>query len=101
MPDCEYLATCPYYNDAAYGMPEYARNQYCRDDYHRCGRYMLSKAREINKPTPNPYPEFLEDEVSGAKVPDERHRIWDKAYEAGQRDLIEWSALSPKKDRIR
>jgi len=40
-------------------------------------------------PTPNPYPEIMVGEISGVKVPDERHRIWDEGYEAGQRDLIE------------
>jgi len=40
-------------------------------------------------PIPNPYLEILVDETSGVEVPDERHRIWDEGYEAGQRDLIE------------
>jgi len=81
------LVTCPYYNDATYGMPEYAKNRYCRGgggEYHRCSRYMLSKARERNKPTPNPYPEILVDETSVVEVPNDRHRIWNEGYEAGQ-----------------
>jgi len=87
MPDCELLATCPYYNDDTYGMPEISKEQFCRGDYRWCGRYMVSKARERNKLTPNPYPEILVDETSGVKVPDDRHRIWDEGYAAGQRDL--------------
>ncbi len=47
----------------------------------------LSKARERNKPTPNPYPEIFVDEISGVEVPDHQHRIWDEGYEASQRDL--------------
>ena len=49
MPDCECLATCPYYNDSTYGMPEIYKEQYCKGDYRWCGRYMAFKAEEREK----------------------------------------------------
>ncbi|MBA7669164.1 hypothetical protein ES703_77292 [subsurface metagenome] len=48
-PGCEYLATCPYFNDSTYGMPEMFKKQYCKEDYHRCGRYLSYKAVERAK----------------------------------------------------
>ncbi len=89
MPDCEFLTTCPYYNNDTYGMPEIFKEQFYKGDYRWCGRYMAAKAEERNMPTPNPYPEILVDETFGVEVPDQRHRIWDEGYEAGQQDLIE------------
>ncbi len=95
---CELLTACPYFNDDTYRMPGIFKEQYCRGEYRWCGRYMAFKAEERNKkeyagaenmPTPNPYPEILLDETPGVEVPDQRHRIWDEGYEAGQHDLIE------------
>lgn len=88
MPGCELLVTCPYYNDSMYGMAEIDKERYCKGDYCWCVRYLAAKARERNMPTPNPYPEILVGEISGVEVPDDRHRIWDEGYEAGQHDLI-------------
>ncbi len=46
MPDCELLATCPYFNDCMYEMAEKDKEQYCKGDYTRCGRYLGFKALE-------------------------------------------------------
>lgn len=46
MPDCECLATCPFFNDSTYGMPEMLKERYCKGDYAWCGRYMAFKALE-------------------------------------------------------
>jgi len=49
MPDCELLATCPFFNDRMQDMSEMAetyREQYCKGDYAWCGRYMTFKALE-------------------------------------------------------
>lgn len=43
---CEYLATCPFFNDITYGMPAVYKERYCREDYRWCGRYMAFKAEE-------------------------------------------------------
>ena len=45
-PDCELLSTCPFFNDSTYGMPEMYKEQYCKGDYTRCGRYLVFKALE-------------------------------------------------------
>lgn len=45
-PDCECLATCPFFNDSTYGMPEIYKDRYCREDFRWCGRYMAFKAEE-------------------------------------------------------
>jgi len=47
MPDCELLATCPFFNDRMHNMSEMAEmcvEQYCKGDYGWCGRYMVFKA---------------------------------------------------------
>jgi len=49
MPGCEYLATCPFFNDSTYGMPEIYKDRYCRGDYRWCVRYMVFKAEEQKK----------------------------------------------------
>lgn len=36
----------------------------------------------------NPHDEFLIDEVSGIKVPDEKHQIWEAGYKACRQDMI-------------
>lgn len=46
MPDCESLATCPFFNDSTYGMAETYKDQYCRKDYAWCGRYLAFKELE-------------------------------------------------------
>ncbi len=46
MPDCEYLATCPFFNDSTYGMPEMYKERYCKGDYCWCGKYLAFKALE-------------------------------------------------------
>ena len=54
MPDCELLATCPFFNDRMHNMSEMAEmcaKQYCKGDYGWCGRYMVFKAlqRELER----------------------------------------------------
>lgn len=52
-PDCELLATCPFFNDmrATSEMTGVLKEQYCRGNYAWCGRYMVFKAleRELEK----------------------------------------------------
>ena len=49
MPNCELLSTCPFFNDRMKDMSEMTetdKEQYCRGDYTRCGRYLEFKALE-------------------------------------------------------
>jgi len=44
MAKCAYLDTCPFFQDQLDDMPALARvfkEQYCRDDFENCARYML------------------------------------------------------------
>ena len=57
MPDCELLATCPYFNGEFQEAPELTerlKEEYCHGEYSWCGRYQAYKAlerdREIEKP---------------------------------------------------
>lgn len=46
MPDCENLATCPFFNDKMADMPSMAgiyKNKYCRDEFASCARHMVCK----------------------------------------------------------
>ncbi len=48
MPDCKLMPTCPYFNgefQESPGMTSELKAEYCHDEYGRCGRYMLYKAR--------------------------------------------------------
>jgi hypothetical protein len=48
MPDCERLATCPFFNDKMANMPAMSgiyKQKYCREDYQNCARYMVFVAR--------------------------------------------------------
>lgn len=38
----------------------------------------------------NPYPKTIEDESSGVKVPNEKHRIWEEGHQAGIREIVEF-----------
>ncbi len=47
MPECELVATCPFFNDRRHWMSEMTdadRERYCKGDYNWCGRYMTFKA---------------------------------------------------------
>jgi len=47
MPECELLATCPFFNDRQHWISEMTdadRERYCKGDYMWCGRYMTTKA---------------------------------------------------------
>jgi hypothetical protein len=47
MPDCEYLAACPFFNDKMAEMPSMAgifKNKYCRGDFLSCARYTVCSA---------------------------------------------------------
>ncbi len=46
----------------------------------------FSKEEAMN----NPYPKVLIDEDSGVEVPDDRHRIWEKAHQAALQAVGEW-----------
>lgn len=49
MPDCELLSTCPFFNDRTQNTFETAeiyKEQYCKGNYPRRGRYMVFKALE-------------------------------------------------------
>jgi len=49
MADCELMSTCPYFSDEFYGVQELKeglKDEYCRGEYGRCGRYMVFKAQE-------------------------------------------------------
>jgi hypothetical protein len=43
--DCELISTCPYYTGMI-DMPERWKEEYCRGEYGRCGRYMFWSALE-------------------------------------------------------
>lgn len=43
--DCELVSTCPYYTGMI-DMPERCKEEYCRGEYGRCGRYMVWSALE-------------------------------------------------------
>lgn len=45
-PDCELLSTCPFFNDCMYEMAEKDKEQYCKEDYSWCGRYITFMALE-------------------------------------------------------
>lgn len=46
----------------------------------------FSKEEAMN----NPYPKVLIGEDSGVEVPDDRHRIWEKAHQAAFQAVGEW-----------
>ncbi len=46
MPDCELLATCPFFNFSIDELALTYKEQYCKGDYRWCGRYMGFKALE-------------------------------------------------------
>ena len=57
MPDCELLATCPYFNGEFKEGPELAKRleeEYCRSEYKWCGRYQAYKALERDREIENP-----------------------------------------------
>jgi hypothetical protein len=48
MTECQWLSTCPFFNDKMKGMPstaELAKGRYCRDAFGECARYMVRTAR--------------------------------------------------------
>ncbi len=49
MTGCELVNSCPYFIGTA-EMPECYREEYCRSEYQRCGRYMrwIALKRERN-----------------------------------------------------
>ncbi len=70
IPDCELLATCPFFNDAiqdTYQMAEMHKEQYCKGDYTWCGRYMVFKAwqRELERKEAS---ELFKTEQDGVKA---------------------------------
>ena len=44
MPDCELLSTCPFFNDSSYAIAEIHKEQYCKERYPWCGRYLIFRA---------------------------------------------------------
>ncbi len=49
MSNCELLSTCPFFNDKAQdmsGMTERDKEEYCKEDYAWCSRYMTFRARQ-------------------------------------------------------
>ncbi|MCK4791075.1 MAG: hypothetical protein KAV87_45500 [Desulfobacteraceae bacterium] len=56
MPDCELLATCPFFAGGFQEIPELTerlREEYCHGEYSRCGRYQAYKAMERDRETEN------------------------------------------------
>ncbi len=48
MADCESLARCPFFNNMMKdmdGMSGLYKQRYCRNEFSRCARYMVSKAK--------------------------------------------------------
>lgn len=46
MAECELLSGCIFFNDKMLNMPglsEMYKNQFCRQDYSKCARYMVYK----------------------------------------------------------
>ncbi|MDP2730276.1 MAG: hypothetical protein Q8O55_07330 [Dehalococcoidales bacterium] len=39
--------------------------------------------------TKNPFPEFVEDEASGVKVPNQRYQDWQAGYAAAFKDYLQ------------
>jgi len=47
MSDCEWLGTCPFFNDKMQGMPttaQLAKNRYCCGTFNECSRYIVRAA---------------------------------------------------------
>ncbi len=46
--ECELISTCPYYNNThdGYEIPEQFKEQYCREHYIWCGRYLAYQTRQ-------------------------------------------------------
>lgn len=52
MPDCELMPTCPFFNSDSQQAPEMSaglKEEYCRDKYTWCGRYMAFKVLDREK----------------------------------------------------
>lgn len=48
MPDCECLASCPFFNDKMADMPATAgmmKKRYCREQFEKCARFMVFKTK--------------------------------------------------------
>ena len=48
MADCECIGGCPFFHDKMADMPATAdmyKNQYCKDGFEKCARYMIFKAK--------------------------------------------------------
>lgn len=48
MPDCECLASCPFFNDKMADMPATAgmmKARYCRGQFENCARFAVFKAK--------------------------------------------------------
>ena len=46
--DCECINLCPFFNDKLPNSPGVAsllKNQYCKDDFKNCARYMIFKSK--------------------------------------------------------
>lgn len=59
MPDCPALDICPFFNDKMADMPattSVIKRKFCRGDYCRCARFMVSKALSNDKVPKNLYP---------------------------------------------
>ncbi|HOX43628.1 MAG TPA: hypothetical protein PK668_08520 [Myxococcota bacterium] len=59
MPDCERLATCPFFNDRMSKMPAMAdlvKEHYCRQHFDQCARYRVMKALGPNLVPRDLYP---------------------------------------------
>lgn len=60
MSDCEFIATCPFFNDKLENMPadtDALKVKFCRTNNLNCARYMVATALGQEKMPPNLHPD--------------------------------------------
>lgn len=63
MPDCEMLATCPFFNDKMKDMPGTAKiykEKYCKTNNKECARYSVLKSKGKEYVPPDMFPNMLD-----------------------------------------
>lgn len=63
MADCEKLAKCPFFNDKMADMPSMAavyKQNYCKGDFSKCARFMVSKALGLDRVPSTLFPNQIE-----------------------------------------